>query len=423
MNNNSYEVSTNDKLVRLVLANLLWQDQFYVDGQTTAEIIATEVAKADPEFVSKLAIAARTNFKLRHIPLLLLRELAKTCSLKASSLADAIQRPDELSKFLDLYWQDGKQPLSKQVKLGLGQALKKFSAFQLAKWDLNSANQSIKDIMFLTHPKPDTVEQSNLFRMIANEKLPVPKTWEVLLSQGGCKSKVFTELMESKQLGALAFLRNLRNMVKSGVSEQLIRSYAEQVDCERVLPFRFISAARSVPQLEAMLEQMMFKSLQQHKKLQGKTLLMVDVSGSMFGMPISSKSDLNRFDAAAALAILCREVCDSVDIYSFSDSAVQVAPRRGFALVDAINHSQLHMGTMLNKSLQQVTGKYDRVIVFTDEQSYDVVEKPTHSDRCYSVNVAAYTHGVSNAEWTTISGFSESILDFIIACEEPGQLL
>ncbi len=423
MNNNSYEISAEDKLVRLVLTNLLWQDQFYVDGETTAQIIADSVRETTTEFVSKLAIAARTKFKLRHVPLLLVRELAKLGSLKAPILAEVVQRPDEMSKFLDIYWHEKRCPLSKQVKLGLAQALKKFSAYELAKWDLNSAKQSIRDIMFLVHPKPDNKQQADLFWQIANESLATPQTWEVELSRGGSKQLVFTTLMQEHKLGALAFLRNLRGMVNCGVSEQLIRHYSTTVDCDRVLPFRYISAARAVPQLADMLELMMFKSLQQHKKLSGKTLLMVDVSGSMFGMPISEKSDLTRFDAAASLAILCREICDQVDVYSFSCNSQIVDPIRGFRLVDAINNSQDHGGTELQHSLDQIRTQYDRVIVFTDEQSYDVVTKPTIGEKCYIVNVAAYQHGVSSQEWVTVSGFSESIIDFIQAYEEPGQLL
>lgn len=416
--NNSNETSPEQKLTRLVLANMLFQDQFYVDGKSTKDIIANTIVKVSKEFVSKLAIKARTKYKLRHIPLLLTRELAKTGSLEASTLAAVIERPDEMSKFLELYNESGRQPLSNQVKRGLGQAFKKFSEFQLAKWDKQSAEYSVRDIMFLTHPKPDTAAQQQLFKQVATEQLKTPYTWETELSQGANKRETFTTLMLERKLGALAFLRNLRNMVHSGISEDTIRQYATQVDCERVLPFRYIAAAKIVPQFEDMLEQMMFKSLQSHQKLRGKTLLLVDVSGSMYGMPVSAKSDLDRFDAAAALAILCREICEQVVVYSFSDNAVRVQPRRGFALGEAISNSQMHSGTELNRALQQVAETYDRLIVFTDEQSQDRVQMPTISEQNYIVNVAAYEYGVEHGAWTTISGFSESVVDYIQALEE-----
>ena len=416
--NNSNETNTEQQLTRLVLANMLFQDQFYVDGKTTTDILANTVAKADKEFVSKLAIMARTKYKLRHIPLLLTRELAKLGGLTATTLAAVIERPDEMSKFLELYFESGKQPLSNQVKQGLAQAFKKFSEFQLAKWDKRSAKFSVRDVMFLTHPKPATVQQELLFKQVANEQLKTPYTWETELSSGANKRETFTTLMLECKLGALAFLRNLRHMVKSGVSEQLIRQYATQVDCERVLPFRYIAAARKVPEFEDMLETMMFASLKQHKKLLGKTLLLVDVSGSMFGMPISKASDLDRFDAAAALAILCREVCETVDVYTFSDSAVKVPNTRGFALSKALSDSQEHMGTNLQFSLNQIQEPYTRIVVFTDEQSQDKISEPKHRASGYVINVAAYEHGVNHNAWHTISGFSESVIDYIQALEE-----
>ena len=166
-----------------------------------------------------------------------------------------------------------------------------------------------------------------------------------------------------------------------------------------------------------MLEQMMFRALATQPKLSGKTVLVIDVSGSMFGTSISAKSDLDRFDAAAALAILCREICEEVEIYSFSYDAVRVAPRRGFALREAISSSQDHGGTQLGQAMQTIdaNSSYDRVIVFTDEQSYDRPTEPR--GRGYLVNVASYQHGVNHSDWNEINGFSEAVIDYIQALE------
>lgn len=275
--------------------------------------------------------------------------------------------------------------------------------------------------MFISHPKPQSAEQAELFKRIASDTLETPDTWEVQLSAGADKCETFTRLMQEKKLGALAFLRNLRNMTQAGVAESLIREYGATVDVSKVLPFRFIAAARIVPQFEDMLEQMMFRALADQPKLPGKTVLVIDVSGSMFGARISQKSDLDRFDAAAALAILCREICEQVEIYSFSHDAVRVAPRRGFALVEAISKSQNHGGTELGQSMHTINAqtRYDRVIVFTDEQSYDRPQSPR--GRGYLVNVASYQHGVNHSAWNEINGFSEAIVDYIQAFERNSQ--
>ena len=406
-------ISAEKQLMRLVLASMLWEKQFYLDGQSHGELVASLVKQVAPEKVSALAVTARDKFKLRHIPLLLTRELARIGKLKADVLNAVIQRADEMSEFLSIYWKDGKTPLSNQVKKGLAAAFVKFNEYQLAKWDKNSAAVSLRDVMFLTHAKPQNTAQEDLFKRVANQELVTPDTWETQLSAGADKKATFTRLMAEKKLGALAFLRNLRNMAQAGVSEQEIREYAHTVDVTKVLPFRYIAAARMVPQFEDMLEAMMLRSLATLEKLPGKTILMVDVSGSMFGAKISEKSDLDRFDAAAALAMLCREVCEDVEIYTFSYHAKRVAPRSGFALREALSSSQEHGGTNLGSSLEEIRGSSrDRIIVFTDEQSYDRPPAPG-CDKGYVINVAAYENGVNHSTWTTISGFSEAIIDYI----------
>jgi len=415
-------VSAESKLLRMTMAHLLWENSFYVDGEKAGETLAKLAETVDPAFVAGVAKKARSEFKLRHVPLLLTRALAKRGALKAADLADVIQRPDEMGEFLSLYWKDKKQPLSNQVKKGLAQAFMKFNEYQLAKWDKNSASVSVRDVMFLTHVKPTTVEQEALFKRVADKQLATPDTWETELSAGADKRETFTRLLNEGKLGALAFLRNLRNMSEAGVSESLIRSYGSTVNVDKVLPFRYVAAARIVPQYKDMLEQMMFRSLEKHEKFPGKTVLLIDVSGSMFGAQVSGKSDLDRFDAAAALAVMCREICESVEIYSFSGNAVRVRDARGFALIDAIRNSQEHGGTYLGASLSQVnkySNGYDRVIVFTDEQSSDRPVKLPGS-KGYVLNVAAYENGLAVNDWTTITGFSEACLDYLMMAEKTG---
>lgn len=413
-------ISLERQLTRMTLANMLWEDQFYVDGKTSAEILKDLVQKANAKFVSTLAIKARTEFKLRHVPLLLARELARTSRLAAEVLNAVIQRPDEMSEFLSIYWKEGKSPISNQVKKGLATAFAKFNEYSLAKWDKNSANIKMRDVMFLVHPKPETVEQAALFKRIADQKLATPDTWETQLSAGADKKETFTRLMAEKKLGALAFLRNLRNMVQAGIEESVIRNYAKTLDVTKVLPFRYIAAARIVPQFEDMLEAMMLKSLESHEKLPGKTKLYVDVSSSMYQAKVSAKSDLTRQDASLALAMLCREICEDVEIYSFSGKAMRIAPRHGFALAEAIKTSQGCSGTHLAQSLRETQSRADRIIVITDEQSYDKPTAPFGNAKGYIINVAAYQNGVNHDAWVGVDGFSEAVIDYILAIEKAG---
>jgi hypothetical protein len=104
-----------------------------------------------------------------------------------------------------------------------------------------------------------------------------------------------------------------------------------------------------------------------------------------------------------------------VEIFTFSQNAVKVPPRRGFALRDAIISSQPHGSTFLGKAVTEIDRKGDRLIVFTDEQSHDKATSP--KGRGYMVNVAAYQHGVGHGDWTRVDGFSEAVIGWIATSE------
>jgi len=183
---------------------------------------------------------------------------------------------------------------------------------------------------------------------------------------------------------------------------------------DRILPYRFITAARYAPDLEPELEVAMLKSIKGHARLPGRTRLLIDVSGSM-DATLSGPSEMTRLEAACGLAILAREICAAVEIFTFSDRVVKVPPRRGFALRDAIVASQPHFGTYLGKAVKEIDRKGDRLIVFTDEQSHDKVEAPLGLG--YLVNVASHQHGVGRGDWRRVDGFSEAVIAWIAAQE------
>jgi fructose-specific component phosphotransferase system IIB-like protein len=404
------------QLRRSVLACMLWENQFYEDGVAIAGRIRELVAQVPAERVAALAIEAREKMKLRHAPLLLVREMARLQThrhLVAETLARVIQRADELAEFVALYWSEGKQPLSAQVKKGLAAAFTKFDEYALGKY--NRANPvKLRDVLFLSHAKPLDEAQAAVWKRLVDGELATPDTWEVALSAGADKREVWERMLREHKLGALALLRNLRNMGDVKVEESLIRGGLAAMKTERVLPFRFIAAARYAPQWEAELELAMFKSLEGQPKLRGKTVLLVDVSGSM-DAPLSQRSEMRRNDAGYGLAVLLREIAENVSIYSFSDNLVRVPNRSGFALRDAINASQPHNGTYLGKAVSGIEEKYDRLIVITDEQAHDTVPSP--KARGYVINVASYKNGVGYGKWVHIDGWSEAIIEYIRAAE------
>lgn len=127
-------ITPEQELTRSVMACMLWEDTFYEDGESISERITSLIKKVNSEKVAEIAIKARNEMKLRHVPLLLAVGLAKKSDLKSNLLEEIIQRPDELTEFLSIYWKDKKCPISAQVKKGLAKAFTKFDRYQLSKY-------------------------------------------------------------------------------------------------------------------------------------------------------------------------------------------------------------------------------------------------------------------------------------------------
>ena len=154
------------ELQRSVLACMLWEDEFYEEGVMIAGRIRELVPKVEASRVAALAIEARQAMKLRHVPLLLVREMARHAShrgLVAQTLARVIQRADELAEFMAIYWADGRVPLSGQVKKGLAAAFTRFDEYALAKYD-RAGVVRLRDVLFLCHAKPNDADQAALWK-------------------------------------------------------------------------------------------------------------------------------------------------------------------------------------------------------------------------------------------------------------------
>jgi 60 kDa SS-A/Ro ribonucleoprotein len=446
------------ELLRTVSCCLLWEDSFYESGDSLAERIKGLCEKVSMKFLADLAVRARMDLKLRHVPLFLVLQMLKKKASEAErnliseTIATVVNRADETAEILALYWKDGKKKLPRQLKGGIAKAFRKFDEYQLSKWDREKAVK-LRDALFLSHAKPKDKEQAKLWKKLVDDKLAPPLTWEVLLSGGMSKKDAFTKLLNEKKLGYMATLQNLRNMEEGGVDRGLIeKRLVEGAEKSWALPFRFITAAKYVPKLEGILDKAMVAAAAGLPKLGGRTLLVIDVSGSMQGALSESpgkkkrksaeeKAPMSRVDAACGLSILLREQAEDITVYATAGNdtsrvhATSLVPsRHGMALRDAIVEAMGRLGgggIFLKQCMEYIKGEekkpFDRVIVITDEQDCDAPHvkassAPQLGEYNYIVNVGVYEPAlpVTGAGWIRVSGFSERVVDWMMAEENPG---
>ena len=429
-------------LRRAVLSCLLWENLFYESGESVANNIRNLIPQVAPSVCYEIAIDARMQQKLRHVPLYMAAVMAGLDAHKgyvSTLLQTVVQRADELAEYLAIYWKlnGNDASISAQSKKGLALAFGKFNEYQFAKYRGDGDNVKLRDVMRLVRPVPADSERADLYGRIKNGTLETPKTWEVLLSSGADKKATWEDLLMNRQLGAMAFLKNLRNMEQVGVSQEAIKYGFESVNPRWLLPINYLSAAKYAPRWESEIETLMFKGFENSPKLSGYTVFIVDVSGSTSGGRISEKSDFNWLDGEAALAMLGVGLCEKSVVYVTAGSdmtfehktALVPTGRKGFGLIDYIKRADSIVGgggiftrqaVAYVKEQEKVVP--DRLIVLSDSQDCDrrnpAPAKP-FAKHNYIINVNSHAHGVAyNGVWDAeITGWSEAFIPFIAGFE------
>lgn len=356
-------------------------NSFYTSGAERMQRIRELIAVCDPVFVAKLTIYARTVMHLRSVPLYLVCCLAQEVSgssLVSTVVEKIVLRADEITELLSCYAMFNERRdvkklgrLSKQIQKGLAAAFNRFDEYQFAKYD-RTASVTLRDALFLVHPKANTAEQQAIFDRIARGTLQVPYTWETELSVVGQRTYASKDeraaavkaawegLIDSGRLGYMAMLRNLRNIVKANVSAAHIEAVCavlsdpEQVRRSKQFPFRFLSAYRELLALQPVVhERTLMAAIMQmfnsstHRAggatnvdrliaaleaaightaaaitgfdANTRILIACDVSGSM-QVPISQRSTVKNYDIGLVLAMLLSSVCKNATVGMFGDT-------------------------------------------------------------------------------------------------------
>jgi len=426
----AYRLSPEMELYTTVVTSSL-SETFYEKGSDRIERLRTQIAACNPVFVGKLAVYARTRMHMRSVPLLLTTELARQHSgtnLVSRVTNGVVRRADEITELLACYVQmngrtDLKQlnRLSKQMQSGLSSAFNRFDEYQFAKYDRSGAI-TLRDALFLVHPKAKDPHQQEVFDKIAERSLPTPYTWETELSDLGQRAfdneeekalafrNAWESLIDSGALGYMALLRNLRNIIEAGVSYEHIRkacatlSSADQIAKAKQFPFRYLAAYRELLGMKEPAQ----KPHKRWRRLLGssqgyvgtvldaletaieisaaniagfddstRVLLACDVSGSM-QTSVSARSKVLLYDVGLVLAMLLQSRSKNVTVGMFGTSWKTITtPRKNIlANVQTFYEREGEVGYETNgylviKDLLTRRVVMDKVMIFTDCQLWN----------------------------------------------------
>ncbi|WP_405874145.1 TROVE domain-containing protein [Streptomyces sp. NBC_00005] len=474
------ERDARSELFLLSVANFVSQQTFYETGADRDDRFAKlvrELAVTDPAWTAGLLGWLRGEGNLRTASIVGAAEYVKA-RLDAGAtdgpsnrqvVASVLQRPDEPGELLAYWTAMYGRNVPKPVKRGVADAVRRlYHGKSLLKYDTASKGYRFGDILNLVHaaPDPDKPWQGELFQYALDRRhnpdtavppassrvltahrelmaLPVDErravvtsqdgaerladagmTWEALAGwlQGPMDRAAWEAVIPS--MGAMALVRNLRNFDEAGVCDEVAAQVAAkisdpaEVTRSRQFPFRYLAAYQHAPSLRWSypLEQALGHSLANVPALPGRTLVLVDRSGSMFFSRMSDRSQLTRADAAAIFGTALALRAADADLVEFGTSSNKVGFRQGESVLKILGRFGDLGGTDTTEAVRRHYRKHDRVLIVTDEQyAYSHYGDPTEQVPphvpVYTWNLAGYRagHGPSGkANRHTFGGLSDA---------------
>ena len=461
----AYSMDDKSKLVTQVLTSFFNESKFY--GDNSEDLIETlkKVIEKDPKFVSNLAIFARKEFNMRSISHVLAGYLAHEPAGKPyvrRTLNNIILRGDDATEILAFYLNTFGKPIPNSLRKGLRDIFTGFDSYTLAKYKGDGKSVKMRDILCLCHPAPKTEEQAADWKALLEGNIKPAYTWETELSAKGNNKETWEALIDSGKVGYMALLRNLRNILEASPDnlDTVLKRIAdpEEVRKSKQLPFRYLSAYRNVPRgynrynsadVREALEKAVDAAVENLPKIPGKTVIAIDVSGSMH-QPISRKSDISCCDISTLLGVIANRICEKSIVMMFDTKIRKIdIPKRNGILSAVDEFSHCGGGTDMSLPFKEMINydiDCDRIIILSDnecnanfisvgsefyawndidenpvvQQYADIYRKKTGKDIwVHAIDLCGYgTQQFAGKHTNIIAGWSEKVFEFITLAEQ-----
>lgn len=444
----AYKMEDKELLMTQVLTTFFNESKFYGDNSNEIVENATNlINNNEGKFVANLARYTRKEMHLRsvsHVLTCIVANNQKTKLYTKTVVNDVVERVDDITEILSCYLDMFGKPIPNALKKALGNAMNRFDAYQMKKYNGGNKSVKLKDVLKLTHAKPKDEKQELIFNQIINDTLPNIQTWETELSKNGNNEQSWETLIENNKLGYMAMLRNLRNIINADpknidkVYEKLANE--DEVLHSKQLPFRFFAAYKELQNVSKAgskvfdtLETAIEYSVANMQKLKGTTVVAIDISGSM-NNTISNKSSIRCCDLSALLGVLATKICDNVIVYTFNNGLYKEIISSKDGILSTTNRiSKANGGTSLELPLLNMIDnniKTDRLIILSDNEinsgwhgGYtrtcqtlaDKYRKQINKDLwVHAIDLQGYgTQQFIGKNTNIIAGWSEKVLDFI----------
>ena len=422
----AYERDLFSELFLLAVSNMVGEDRFHesaTDRDARFEALVRQAAVQDVRWFQGFLGWLRNDAFMRSASIVAGVEGAKALydsgamnGTPRALVAAAQARADEPGEVLAYYESKYGKNFPAYLKKGVADGARKlYSEYSLLKYDTDSKGYRFADVLQLAHVKPKDSRQSDLFshaldrRYGATADVPASlsminardglmktavgsrkgllnstllkdagMTWEALSGwlQGPMDAKAWEAVIPS--MGYMAKLRNIRNFLQAGVSPAVLRtvlsdlSDPEQVAKSKQFPFRFLSAYNANKgnlKVAAALEEALEASLSNVPSLTGRTLILVDRSGSMFGYHRTDQ-ELTMADKAAIFGSALALRAEDATLVQFGSTAAEISFKKTDSVLPMLNKYRSLGGTATAAAIKQFFKGHDRVVVITDEQ-YD----------------------------------------------------
>ena len=455
-----------DKWLRLLtmLNTLKLENQFYRSENETMKELKSLVdgcAKEDTYLTAQCIVYSRcVGEGMRSVNHLAASYLAPHCAgqdwakrfyglwNKKTRSGGTLFRPDDMSEILACFSAMNKTAVTNSMKKGFRAALEGMDAYSLLKY-----KSSLIDVINLVHPSPKNAkaivevngERISAIDAIMKGLSVSADTWEVAQSDAGqevakavkegkidkdeaekilkeAKAENWDSLLTEGKLGIMAALRNIRNILKTDAKSKTVDSLCQLVSDPgairkgKIMPYQ-MDLAHEVTVSEfsnsdsRKIAQALLKGFEEAipnlaEMLPGRTLVMVDFSGSM-STPMTDGSRSGKrykstcMDKAALIAATIAKGTNA-DVIRFGSSAEYVnwnANSDVFSIAKSMKRDMGGTSLAAAWSVAQKSGrKYDRVFILSDNEcnkgssynSYMSYVKATGSPYVYSVDLAGY---------------------------------